>query len=441
MREALQQRRLVFPIMKIAPQFIKSIALVACLGLSVVPGVSLHGKDKKPAKGNNKKGAAPTPASLVEDMKASVVYIAKNAGDISPKSKQARPFWGALQTIANSLDQMEAGIKGKNADMLKGLDGTGRGITQLAATWGIIRGAHPKSTVGRGVVSLSAAYEMFVEHFGPAVASYKQGGGKKGKLTPKEVALIEKSAGQLEGLLAHLEQVAAKAKAKSYQARMIQDLLSLIADLADIEGTDRRAYAKFLYQWDRLEYALAAYSEIVQVYYPDFYTSWQALDADCTAMGSYFTTEIWGYYESWDYTSISIENYDAYYEETAIVASVTESEESQYEESLEAYQEESATEESTEEEEEVDEEVAEAEEDDDTSLFEEVEDSTDDEDGDGVSDEEDTDDDNDGVADAEDTDDDGDGLDDEEDADDEEEEEEEEDDDDGIAEDCEGCCC
>lgn len=428
--------------MKLASQFIQSIALVACLGLSMAPSVSLLGKDKKPAKGNNKKGAPPTPASLVEDMKTSVIYIAKNAGDISPKSKQARPFWSALQTIADSLDQMEEGIHNKNADMLKGLDGTGRGITQLAATWGIIRGAHPKSTVGRGVVSLSAAYEMFVEHFGPAVASYKKGGGKKGKLTDKEVAMIEKSAAQLEGLLAHLEQVAAKAKAKSYQARMIQDLLSLIADLADIEGTDRRAYARFLYQWDRLEHALAAYSEIVQVYYPDFYTSWQVLDADCTAMSSYFTTEIWGYYESWDYTSISIENYDAYYEETAIVASVTETEETQYEGTLEAYQEESATEESEEEEEELEEEIAESEEDNDTSLFEEVEDSEDDEDGDGVADEEDTDDDNDGVADEEDTDDDGDGLDDEEDADDEEEaEEEEEDDDDGIAEDCEGCCC
>lgn len=427
--------------MKITARIIQSVALTACLGLSLAPVLPLHGKEKKPSKGNHKKGAAPTPASLVDDMKASVVYIVKNAGDISPKSKQAKPFWMALKTICDSLDLMETGIQKKSPDMLKGLDGTGRGITQLAATWGIIRGAHPKSAVGRGVVSLSSAYEMYLEHFGPAVASYKQGGGKKGKLTAAEIALIEKSAAQLATMLDHLEQVAAKAKAKSWQERMILDLVNLVEALDAIEGSDRRAYAKFLYQWDRLENALAAYSEIVEVYYPEYYTTWKILDSDCTAMSTLFTTETWSYYESWEYTSVSIENYEDYYEETAITESVTEEEETQFEESLESYEEETATEESAEEEEELEEEVAIDEEDDD-SLFEEVEDSEDDEDGDGIADEEDADDDNDGVADDEDTDDDGDGVSDEEDADDEEEEdEEEEDDDDGIAECCEDCCC
>lgn len=428
--------------MKISSKIIQSVALISCLGLSLAPSQALHGKDKKPSKADHKKGAPPTPASLVEDMKASVVYIVKNAGDISPKSKQARPFWGALKTIIDSLDLMESGIQEKSPDMLKGLDGTGRGVTQLAATWGILRGAHPKSAVGRGVVSLSSAYEMYVEHFGPAVASYKKGGGKKGKLTDREIALIEKSNQQLENLLAHLEQVAAKARAKSYQQRMIMDLLSLVEALAGIEGTDRRAYAKFLYQWDRLEYALAAYGEIVEAYYPEFHTVWQVLDTDCTAMTAVFTEETWSYYESWEYTSVSIENYEEYYEETAVTESVTETEETQYEESLESYDETAATEESAEEEEELEEEVA-VNEDEDDSLFEEVEESDDDEDGDGVADDEDTDDDNDGIADEEDTDDDGDGVSDEEDADDEEEEEEdeEEDDDDGIAECCEGCCC
>lgn len=430
---------------KIHLSLIRSVALAASLCLAVSPGMSLHGKAKAPSKAHNKKGAPPTAASLVDDMKASVVYIVKNSKDISPKSKQAVPYWSSLKAIIDGIDLMDAGIQKKSPDMLKGLDMTGQGITQLAATWGMIRGAHPKSTVGRGVVSLSAAYDMYVNHFGPSVASYKKGGGKKGKLTPAEIALIEKSGTQLESLLGKLEKVAGKAKPKSYQERMILDLVNLVEQLAGVEGDGRQAYSKYQYQWNRLQNALAAYSNIIKAYYPDYYTVWQVLDSDTSAMNALFYDDAWSYYESWNYYEVSIENYESYYEETSITESITETEETEYEEDLEEYSEEEATEEDAEDEAELEEEI-EIDEEDDDSLFEEVEDSDDDEDGDGVSDEEDTDDDNDGVCDEQDGDDDGDGLEDEEEdeeecCEEEEEEEEEDEEDDGIADCCEGCCC
>ncbi|MDZ4406331.1 hypothetical protein [Prosthecobacter sp.] len=424
---------------------LRTIAFAASLSLLGVPGMTLHGKDKTPSKAHNKKGAAPTAASLVDDMKTSVIYIVKNAKDISPKSKQAVPFWSSLKTIIEGIDLMDAGIQKKSPEMLKGLDIAGQGITELAATWGMIRGAHPKSTVGRGVVSLSTAYDLYVNHFGPSVASYKKGGGKKGKLTDAEIALIEKSGTQLEALLGKLEKVAAKAKPKSYQERMILDLVNLVEQLAAVEGDGRLAYAKYQYQWNRLQNALAAYSNIIKAYYPDYYVVWQVLDSDSSAMNTLFYADAWSYYETWNYYEVSIENYESYYEEISITETITETEETQYEETLESYEEETATEEDAEDEAELEEEI-EVDEEEGDSLFEEVEDSDCDEDGDGESDAEDTDDDNDGVSDEEDGDDDGDGLEDEEEdeeaCDEEDEEEEEEDEeDDGIAECCEDCCC
>lgn len=412
---------------------LRAIALTASLSLFGLHGTSLH------AKGNNKKGAPPTAASLVKDMKASVAFIAKNSKDINPKSKQAVPFYNSLKTVNQGIALMDAGIQKKSPDMLKGLDTAGRGVTELAATWGIIRGAHPKSQVGRGVKSLASAYEMYLTHFGPSVALLKKGGGKKGKITDAELAMIEKSGTQLEALLGNLEKVAATAKPKSYQSRMIMDLLGLVQKLGDIDGNDRGAYAKYQYQWGRLQQALSAYGNITKSYYPAYYKSWSALTPLASAMGSLFGSSAWTYYSGWDYSSVSIANYGAYYEETSITTSITETEESSFEQSLESYSEESATEEDAEDEEAIEEETDDEEDED--SLFEEVEDDADDEDGDGIADEDDDDDDNDGIADDEDMDDDGDGVNDEEDADDDEEEEmDEDDDDDGVADCCEGCC-
>lgn len=421
----------------------KSIAFIASLSLLGGAGLPLQGQEAK-AKGkatHNKKGAAPTPASLVKDMKASLAYIVKNSTDISPKSKQSVPYYSALKSTAKGLDQLEKGIQDKSPEMLKGLDATGQGVTQLATTWGIIRGAHPKSSVGRGVKSLNAAYEMYLTHFGPSVAALKKG-GKKGKLTDAELAEIQQAGPQMETLIGNLKEAAATAKPKSYQSRMIHDLIGLATKILGIQGTDRGTYAKYQYQTGRLKNTLGAYGNISRSYYPDYYkSSWGKLTPIVNVLGAIFGGSAWGYYDGWDYYTTSIASYGSYYEETSISTSIEVSEISSYEESVESYEEESATEEDTEDEEEIDEEQDD--EDDDQSLADEAADCDDDADGDGISDEEDDDDDNDGTSDEEDTDDDGDGESDEEDGDEEDEEMEDEgddDDDDGAADDDEGCC-
>lgn len=427
----------------------KSVALVAGLCLLGVSGLPLNGQEAK-AKGkatHNKKGAPPTPASLVKDMKASVAYIVKNAKDISPKSKQAVPFYSALKSTSTGLDQMEKGIQSKSPEMLKGLDTVGEGVTQLATTWGIIRGAHPKSSVGRGVKSLNAAYEMYLTHYGPSVAALKKG-GKKGKLTDAELAEIQQAGPKMEELIGNLKQAQAAAKPKSYQSRMIVDLIALAQKILAIQGTDRGTYAKYQYQTGRLRNTLGAYGNISRSYYPAYYqSSWGKLTPIVNVLGAIFGGSAWNYYDGWNYYDTSIANYGSYYEVSSITSSIETSEISSYEESVESYEEASATEEDEEDEEEIDEEQEEEEDDDDQSLADEAADCDDDADGDGIDDEEDDDDDNDGTSDEEDTDDDGDGESDEEDGDEEDEDMEEEgddddDDDDGAADcGCDGGCC
>ncbi|MBN8422551.1 MAG: hypothetical protein J0L73_26800 [Verrucomicrobia bacterium] len=428
------------------PTLYKSIAFIASLSLLGVSGLPLNGQEAK-AKGkatHNKKGAAPTPSSLVKDMKASLAFIVKNSKDISPKSKQAVPYYSALKSTAKGLDLLEQGIQDKSPEMLKGLDTTGAGVTQLATTWAIIRGAHPKSQVGRGVRSLDAAYEMYLTHFGPSVAALKKG-GKKGKLTDAELAEIEKAGPQMEELIGNLKQAAASAKPKSYQSRMIADLIGLATKILGIQGTDRGTYAKYQYQTGRLKNTLSAYGNISRSYYPEYYqSSWGKLTPIVNVLGAIFGGSAWGYYDGWNYYESSIANYGSYYEVTSVSTSIEVTEISTYEESVESYEEESATEEDEEDEEEIDEEQEEEDDEDDDSLADEAADCDDDADGDGIDDEEDDDDDNDGISDEEDTDDDGDGESDEEDGDEEDEDMEEEgddDDDDGAADcGCDGCC-
>jgi hypothetical protein len=426
--------------MKYRLTLLKSIAFIASLTLLGVSGLPLHGQEAKAkGKAHHKKGAPPTAASLVKDMQASVAYIVKNAKDISPKSKQAVPFYSALKSTSLGLDKLEKGMQDKSPEMLKGLDATGLGVTQLETTWGIIRGAHTKSSVGRGVKSLYAAYEMYLTHFGPSVAALKKG-GKKGKLTDAELAEIEQAGPQLDSLIGNLNKAATTAKPKSYQSRMIQDLLHQAQKLAAIKGTDRSTYAKYQYQSGRLKNTLGAYGNVARCYYPTFFQSaWAVLTPIANALSSIFSNSAWGYYDGWDYYDASIANYGSYYETTSISTSIEVSEISTYEQSVESYEEETATEEDAEDEEQIDEEQDDEE--DDTSLADEAGDCDDDADGDGISDEEDDDDDNDGISDAEDTDDDGDGEPDDEDGDDEEEEDDgDDDDDDGVADCCEGCC-
>jgi hypothetical protein len=398
---------------------------------------AIAAKKAADAKGKNKKGSAPTAASLVADMQRAVAFIAKSATEskpaISMKAKEARPFWLGLQTISEGLDAIEEGIKAKDASMVDGLEDVGGGVTTVNTSWGIIRGAYPKSQVGRGVIALSSAYEMYLHHFGPAVARFKLGG----KATEDEIAEVAEAHAKLEALTAKLHALQSKAKKNSYQQRLVVDLLLLIEEITSFEVNSTRSYCKFIYQWDRLENTLYGYTDIVEAWYPGFYEQWGVITTDCKTISTMFADNS-SYYESWDYTSTSIASYGVYYEETAAVASISVEQEASYEESVEAYSEETATEESDEETSEINEEV-EVDEDEESTLAEEVEDSEDDHDGDGVSDEDDDDDDNDGTMDEEDGDDDGDGVDDGEDDEDEDDAQDDEDeDDDGIDDSDEG---
>ncbi|MBL9132651.1 MAG: hypothetical protein JNG86_15705 [Verrucomicrobiaceae bacterium] len=424
--------------------------LFACIGLAGLAALPFeaHAAKKAPVAASNKKGKAPTASSLVDDMRKAVIYIVQQSEPINDKAKQTKPYWQGLSDTWDGLDLMEEGITKKNAAMLEGLEAVGRGLTQTAASWGMIRDKYPKLTVGRGITALHNSYEMYAEHYGPAVARYRQ----KAPLSAKEKQHLAASSKQLDTLFANLNKVYQKAKAKSWQERLLKDLVGLINDLDRTrqKGKGKLGYASYLYQWNRLQNAMWAYSEIISIAYPEFYEVWAVLEDDIEVMDVCFGSEeeMYQSYAEWEYTEVSIEEYDDYYEEVAVIETISEEEEESLEEDLEEYEEEEADVEDAELEEEFDEELAEEEIESEESLFEEVGESYGDDDGDGVEDEEDTDDDNDGTADAEDTDDDCDGVCDTADADTEEEEEEEleEEDDNGIAEECEGdydcggCC-
>ena len=366
-----------------------------------------------PAKHKRKEGAAPTAASLVAEMRKAVAFIAKSAKDkISTKSKEARPFWSALKDSSKALDSLESGLKAKDATMLKGLDALGRSLPQLSASWGVLRGGHEGLQVGRGVIALSKAYDMYLSHFGPAAARKKKGG----EITAGEKAKLVKSRAEVAKLKTQLTALKSKAKPKSYELRLIVDLIILCDALAKDSGNDLKAYTTYIYQFDRLSHTVGGYGAVIEVWYPDYYKEWTEVGNSYAVMALEYTVDAYAYYEGWDYSSEAVSNYGDYYEVTAAVSSISTTEVSTFESYTEEYSEVSATEESEEEAAEINEEVT-VDEAEDSTLADEVEEGTDDEDGDGMSDATDTDDDNDGTSDEQDADDDGDGVNDGEDAD------------------------
>ena len=391
--------------------------LMVTLGASYLvmhtPSAFAKAEAAAPSKHKRKQGAPLTSASLVTDMQKAVAFIAKSAKDkISMKSKEARPFWSALEDCSKALDQMESGQKAKDGSMLKGLDALGRALPQLSASWGVLRGGHKGLQVGSGVIALSKSYDTYLFNYGPAVARKKKGG----EVTDAEKAKLAKARSEVSKLKGELAALKSKAKPKSYEVRLIADLLLLCTELDKVTGDDLKAYSKYLYQLDRLTYTVDGYGDVFKVWYPDNYKGWTDVTSGCTEMYVEFTVDVSTYYESWDYSSVSVSSYGDYYEVTSSTSSITTEEESTFESYAESYSEESATEESSEESSEISEEVT-VDEDEHSTFAEEVEDGSDDEDGDGVSNEDDTDNDNDGVSNDDDSDDDGDGVADSDDAD------------------------
>jgi hypothetical protein len=329
--------------------------------------------EKKEAEVKHKQGAAPTAASLVGDMQKAVAFIAKSAKDkISTKSKQASPFWSALKDSSKAIDELEAGVKAKDAKMLTGLDGLGMSLQQLSASWGVLADSHKGLEVEQGVVALSKAYDTYLFHFGPAVARTKMGG----EITAEETTQLANGRAEVAKLHPQLVALGAKAKPKSYQERLAKDLVKLCDEMDKISGDDLKTYLKYLYQFNRLKYTVAAYNNLADAWYPEYAREWKKTAPAAKSVsseGGYAKTAT-AYYKDWDYTSESVKHYGNYYDCTEEVSSsITTEEETTLETYTESYSEESATEESTEESSEINEEVSVDESDDSGTLAEDME--------------------------------------------------------------------
>lgn len=414
--------------------------VVLTLGASYLalhsPQAFAEDKKAEAPKHKRKEGAAPTAASLVADMKKSVAFIAKNAKEkINPKSKEAVPFWASLKDSSKALDTMEAGIKAGDGTVVTGLDELGMSLHQLAASWGVLRASSEGSQIGRGVIALCKAYEVFLFHYGPSVARKHLGG----EVSAEEKAQLSAARAEVAHLKEQFVSVQGKVKPKTYQHRFIVDTLGLCKEIEEIKGDSLKDYCAYIFQYNRLMYTAVAYNTLIDVWYPETAKELASAPKSRKRPTLAFEKSCGGYYKGWKYTTIPVTHYDDYYEVTYCITSVTETEVSTYESYTESYSEESATEEVSEEESAIDEEV-EMDDEDGGTFADEVGDGDDDEDGDGVSDEEDGDDDNDGTADDADNDDDNDGVMDSEDADEDESAEDDggddgDSDDDGSADD------
>lgn len=377
--------------------------------------------------GKAKKGDPLTAATILSDMRAATAFIAEHAKkDMNPKAKLERPFWSGLKLIIESLNKIEKGLKTRDAAYLAGLDGLSRGTAQVATAWAVLRQNEQKSVIGRGVIALDKSYRTFITHFGPQVARMKQGG----KISDKETAEIAKQKATVAKFKTQLAKMQSKAKEKSVEARLVADLQHQCAKISDLKVANLSALAQFIYFIDQLEASLYAYSDVVEVWYPEFWIEWKGCDSYYTS----FHTASWAtnvnYYATWDFTAETVTHYGDYYEEMVSESSTEITQASSY---LASYEESSATVDVAEEETAVEEEM-ESSEDSDETIYEEV--GQDDADGDGIHNEDDDDDDNDSVADADDDDDDGDGVADEmDDEPDGGETEADDSDDDGVADD------
>jgi hypothetical protein len=305
---------------------------VAALALLIVlcssQAVSAQAADAKKSSG----------ALLVSDMRKAVAYIGKNGKGISQRSTAARPFWSALKETSVSLDQLESGMKGKSPDMLKGLSGVGRGVSQVSASWEVLRGAHPDSKVSGGVRALSTSFSQYQNHFSPAAARAQRGG----RITAGEMRVIKKSNARLTKLRSNLRRVSPQAKRNSHEQRMTIELVRLINLIAGLDTRNLNGYVTYLSLWDRLDYQLHSSTEIFSYWYPDYYDAWDVVAVDIDSYGDVFYESSCEYYDEWDYSSVEIEEYEEYSESISYIGTVTETEESEFEESIEAYSEDDA---------------------------------------------------------------------------------------------------
>ncbi len=358
------------------------------------------------SKKKRKAPPAPTPISLVADMRKSVAFMAKSSkSGISTKSRTARPYWAALKSCNEAVDQIEVGIRSKDDRMLKGLNSMGRSISQLSTSWGVLRKTHGNLEVGRGLIALSNSYNVYNSNYGPVAARKRQAG----RVSEQELSRLNKCRGDTRQFRSQLVAMKSRSSTGSQVLRFVADLLYLCDQLDRFSGNDLDAYCGYCDQFDRLQYSMYGYGNVVQAWYPTYATQWNTVSTSYTSISTSFTYQSWSSYESWDYSSQSARNCDGYYETTAAVSDISSEDIKSYSSYTRDYSEESAVETSSEEMTAINAEVS-LDEEESGTFAEEVGMGEDDKDADGISDEKDADDDNDGSKDSEDKDDDGDGI-------------------------------
>lgn len=384
-----------------------SYLLMHAPNLSAKPQPAASKQKQKASPSAKKKASpAPTPITLVADMRKSVAFMAKSSkSGISTKSKTALPYWSALKSCNEAADQIELGIRAKDERMLKGLNSMGRSLSQLSTSWGVLRKTHGNLEVGRGLIALSKAYDVYNSNYGPVAARKRKGG----QVSEQELARLNKCRTDTRKFKSQLVAMRSKESTGSQALRFIADLLYLCDKLDRYSGNDLKAYCGYCDQFDRLQYSMYGYGNVVQAWYPSYSTQWTSVSTSYTSITTSFTYQSWSSYESWDYTSQSARNCDGYYETTAAVSDISTEDIKSYSSYTRDYSEESAVEVSSEEMTAINAQVS-LDEEEGGTFAEEVSMSEDDKDADGISDEEDADDDNDGSKDAEDKDDDGDGI-------------------------------
>jgi hypothetical protein len=328
---------------------------VAMLLMALTTPVLIRGKApaKPDAEKKHKSGPPINADKLVLDMKQAVAFIGMNAKkELNPKSKVEKPFWSGLKKSDQQIKLIESGLKAKNADFIKGINGLGKNLAEMDTAWAILKkqDKHKKSHISKGIANLNKAYALLDKHYGGAAARLKKGG----ELTDKEKAQVAKAKAEQEKLLAKLLILKGKAKEKSIQSRMTADIIRKVERLSKTEVIDVKTYVLLMQELSELDDIIYGYDQCLLTWEPAYYTEWKTVETDLVVVEEIYSEENWTEYEEWSETEVAFADYGDYYDYDVEVSA---EETAEFEEYSESYSEEEATEEVADEEAELDEEM------------------------------------------------------------------------------------
>lgn len=347
----------------------------------------------------------------------------KHHTKLDPKKKQHRIFFSALKDIEKGIAQLNTTLKAKDKAYFKALDDTGKAVVQLEDAIRMLRITSSKIVKPAKAVAMS--YNELRTNFSELALRKKQGGD----LTGDEKAKAAQLQAEAKKIQASLKGLHEKAKATNNK-RLLSEVDEILVKTNDIgkmkASASVAAFVELLDTISYLEYAWKAFGEVVEAWYPDIYTVWQADDKSWEVYFTIYDENSLITVTDWAWVDVTVSVVDSV---ELYKVSISESEFSSSEAFLASYEESSSTVEYSE-----SELLAEAE---DTETYsDEVYDISDDDDGDGLDDSLDDDDDGDGIADDEDDDDDGDGVDDDDaDGDGVDDDQDDDDDNDGVKDD------